>query len=52
MNGAVVTVNAGVTGVTLHDLTIENGADGISNSGTLTLTDSTVSGNSGRRNLQ
>ena len=47
LNGAVVTVNAGVTGVTLHDLTIENGADGISNSGTLTLTDSTVSGNSG-----
>jgi hypothetical protein len=47
LNGAVVTVDSGVTGVTLHDLTIENGADGISNSGTLTLTDSTVSGNSG-----
>jgi hypothetical protein len=43
----VVTVN-GVVGVTLHDLTIENGAYGIVNSsGTLTLTDSTVSGNSG-----
>jgi hypothetical protein len=43
-SGDVVTVNSGVTGVTLHDLTIENGADGIYNSGTLTLTDSTVSG--------
>ena len=53
-SGTVVTVNSGVTGVTLHDLTIENGAHGIPNSGTLTLTDSTVSGNSGglRRNHQ
>jgi hypothetical protein len=41
----VVTVESGVTGVTLHDLTIENGAAGITNDGTLTLTDSTVSGN-------
>ncbi len=47
-SGTVVTVGSGVTGVTLHDLTIENGGEGgISNSGTLTLTDSTVSGNSG-----
>jgi hypothetical protein len=44
-SGPVVTVNSGVTGVTLHDLTIENGIPGIQNSGTLTLTDSTVSGN-------
>jgi Bacterial Ig-like domain (group 3) len=34
-----------VAGVTLHDLTIENGSVGIYNEGTLTLTDSTVSGN-------
>ena len=46
-NGTVVTVNSGVTGVTLRDLTIENARDDIANSGTLTLTDSTVSGNSG-----
>jgi hypothetical protein len=45
VSNAVVTVDSGVTGVTLHDLTIENGAWGISNDGTLTLTDSTVSGN-------
>ena len=45
--GTVVTVAA--DGVTLHDLTIEKGALGILNSeGTLTLTDSTVSGNSTR----
>jgi hypothetical protein len=50
-NGHVVTVGAGVTGVTLHDLTIENGysdyGGGINNGGTLTLTDSSVSGNAG-----
>lgn len=50
-NGHVVNVGTGVTGVTLHDLTIENGSatfgGGIYNNGTLTLTDSTVSGNSG-----
>src|ERR1700723_12172 len=49
-NGIVVTVDSGVTGVTLNDLTIENGAayytSGITNDGTLALTDSTVSGNS------
>jgi len=49
--GAVVTVGADVASVTLHDLTIENGSadytGGILNSGTLTLTDSTVSGNYG-----
>jgi hypothetical protein len=44
-NGAVVTANAG--GVTLNDLTIEDGTRGILNNGTLTLTDSTVSGNKG-----
>lgn len=44
--GPVVTVGPQVTGVTLNDLTIENGSLGIFNSeGTLTLTDSTVSGN-------
>jgi len=50
-SGTVVTVGSGVTGVTLNDLTIENGTSdytgGILNSGTLTLTDSTVAGNSG-----
>jgi hypothetical protein len=50
-SGTVVTVNSGVTGVTLQDLTIENGAGnaagGIFNLGTLTLTDSTVSRNTG-----
>ncbi len=50
-SGTVVSVGTGVTGVTLHDLTIENGGQGISHPGfgpgdTLTLTDSTVSGNS------
>jgi hypothetical protein len=41
-----VVVNDGATGVTLNDLTIENGSLGIYNAeGTLTLTDSTVSGN-------
>ena len=45
-SGSVVTVDPGVTGVTLNDLTIENGALGVYNSeGTLRLTDSTVSGN-------
>jgi Bacterial Ig-like domain (group 3) len=44
-NGAVVTVNSGVGDVTLNDLTIKNGTRGILNEGTLTLTDSTVSGN-------
>jgi hypothetical protein len=43
-SGPAVTV--GVAGVTLHDLTIEDGSVGVYNSeGTLTLTDSTVSGN-------
>jgi hypothetical protein len=44
-NGIVVTVSSGATGVTLTDLTIENGTTGLYNDGTLTLTDSTVSGN-------
>jgi hypothetical protein len=45
-SGTVITVNVGVVGVTVHDLTVENGALGILNEeGTLTLTDSTVSGN-------
>ncbi len=45
-SGPVVTVDPGVTGVTLNDLTIENGSLGVYNSeGTLRLTDSTVSGN-------
>jgi tetratricopeptide (TPR) repeat protein len=49
-SGTVVTVG-GVTGVTLNDLTIENGSLGILNSeGTLTLTDSTVSRNANGRN--
>ena len=43
-SGAVVTVGQ-LVGVTLHDLTIEHGSLGILNEGTLTLTDSTVSGN-------
>ena len=50
-NGHVVTVGAGVSGVTLGDLTIENGysdyGGAIDNGGTLTLSDSTVSGNAG-----
>jgi Bacterial Ig-like domain (group 3) len=41
----VVTVDASVTGVTLTNLTIENGEYGIFSQGTVTLTDSTVSGN-------
>ena len=45
--GDVVVVNSGVTGVTLNDLTIENGSVGIFNYGTLTLTGSTVTGNAG-----
>jgi hypothetical protein len=45
-SGTVVTVAPGVAGVTLQDLTIEHGALGILNEeGTLTLTDSTVTGN-------
>jgi hypothetical protein len=44
-----VNVNGSV-GVTLNDLTIEGGTPGISNSGTLTLTDSTVTGNAGYGN--
>ena len=45
-SGTVVTVNPGVVGVTLHDLTIENGALGIADDqGTVALTDSTVTGN-------
>jgi hypothetical protein len=43
--GTVVSVGSGVTGVTLQDLTVENGNEGIGNSGTLTLTDSTATGN-------
>jgi hypothetical protein len=43
-SGTVVSVGVGV-GVTLADLTIESGALGIYNDGTLTLSDSTVSGN-------
>jgi hypothetical protein len=44
--GDVVTVAPGATGVTLHDLTIEHGILGIFNEeGTLTVTDSTVTGN-------
>jgi hypothetical protein len=43
--GEVVTVDSGVAGVTIQDLTLENGNAGIWNSGTLTLTDSTVTGN-------
>lgn len=47
-SGPVVVVGQEVSGVTLHDLTIENGSyEGIGNGeySTLTLTDSTVSGN-------
>ncbi len=44
-SGAVVTVAA--SGVTLHDLTVEHGALGVYNrEGVLTLSDSTVTGNS------
>ncbi|HEY3952572.1 MAG TPA: right-handed parallel beta-helix repeat-containing protein [Streptosporangiaceae bacterium] len=44
--GTVVTVDPGVTSVTVQDMTIENGALGIlDEEGTLTLTDSTVTGN-------
>ena len=50
-SGYVVSVNSAVTGVTLHDLTIENGTLGIVNNGTLTLTDSTVSGNAGNEGI-
>src|SRR5260370_10564114 len=46
----VVNVNGSVVGVTLNDLTIEGGTPGIYNSGTLTLTDSTVTGNAGYGN--
>ena len=52
---SVVEVASGVSGVTLEDLTIENGYDtnggGILNNGTLTLTDSTVSGNGNSSDL-
>ena len=44
-SGTVVDVSTSGTGVTLHNLTIEHGAVGIQNQGTLTLTNSTVSGN-------
>jgi hypothetical protein len=44
-NQAVIYVSAGVTGVTIHDMTIRNGVLGINNDGTMKLTDSTVSGN-------
>jgi hypothetical protein len=43
-SGTVVSVGVGV-GATLDDLTIDSGALGIYNDGTLTLSDSTVSGN-------
>jgi hypothetical protein len=43
-SGPVVTVGQ-LVGATLHDLTIEHGSLGVLNEGTLTLTDSTVSGN-------
>jgi hypothetical protein len=43
--GDVVYVDQLVSGVTLNDLTIEDGSLGILNGGTLTLTDGTVSGN-------
>jgi len=43
-SGAVVFVDPGVAGVTLHDLTIENGTLGITNNGTVTITDSTGGG--------
>jgi hypothetical protein len=46
-SGTVVFVGS-LVGVTLHDLTIENGTLGITNNGTLTVTDSTVSGNANR----
>ncbi|MGH3158896.1 MAG: hypothetical protein ACRDNF_20310, partial [Streptosporangiaceae bacterium] len=50
-SGEGVTVDSGVVGVALDDLTVENGSayysGGILNHGTLTLTDSTVSGNNG-----
>jgi hypothetical protein len=46
----VVNVNRSVVGVTLNDLTIEGGTPGIYNSGTLTLTDSTVTSNAGYDN--
>jgi len=43
---SVVTVDGGVTGVTLHDLTIQHGGQvGINNFGTLSITDSTMSAN-------
>jgi hypothetical protein len=44
-SGYVASVGSGVTGVTLQDLTIENGNAAIENSGTLTLTDTTLTGN-------
>lgn len=49
-SSGVVNVNGSAAGVTLNDLTIEDGTPGINNSGTLTLTDSTVTGNAGYGN--
>ncbi len=46
----VVHVNRSVAGVTLNDLTIEGGTPGVYNSGTLTLTNSTVTDNAGYDN--
>ncbi len=43
-SGWVVTVDSGVTGVTLSDLTVENASGGIYNAGTVKLTDSTATG--------
>ena len=44
-SNAAVVYDQGVTGITLHDLTIENGDPGILNyGGTVTLSDSTVTG--------
>jgi hypothetical protein len=46
----VVNVNRSAVGVTLNDLTVKGGTPGIYNGGTLTLTDSTVTGNAGYDN--
>jgi hypothetical protein len=49
-SNGIVNVRPSAAGVTLNDLTIENGTPGLINFGTLTLTDSTVSGNAGYGN--
>ena len=49
--GTVVTITSATGGVTINDMTIENGALGILNEeSTVTLTDSTVTGNATRGN--